>query len=85
MRKFPFPSPPFNFASDHRWAWIVNAIREISNASHDQITEEIADTYTVSNLTVSRTFDADTVTTAQLADIVGTLIQDMQNRGVKRG
>lgn len=33
--------------------------------------------YTASNVTPSRTFDADTVTTAELADIVGTLLSDL--------
>lgn len=38
--------------------------------------------YTVTNGTVSRTFDADTVTAAQLADIVYTLLKDMTAPGV---
>lgn len=35
-----------------------------------------------SNVTVSRTFDANTVTTAELADVVGTLINDEINIGI---
>lgn len=34
--------------------------------------------YTLSNVTPDRTFDADTVAVAELADIVGTLINDLQ-------
>jgi hypothetical protein len=34
--------------------------------------------YVTTNVTTARTFDADTVTLAQLADVVGTLITDMQ-------
>lgn len=34
--------------------------------------------YTITNDTESRTFDADTVTLAQLADIVATLIKDLR-------
>lgn len=34
-----------------------------------------------SNVTVSRMFDADTVTTAELADVVGTLIADKLEQG----
>lgn len=85
MRKFPFPSPMFNYVTDPRWRWVVEAIRGISNASNDQITEEIADAYTPSNVTTTRTFDADATTVAELADVVGTLIEDMKNRGVKGG
>jgi hypothetical protein len=36
-------------------------------------------TYTVTNPTTSRTFDADTVTVQQLADVVATLIQDFSD------
>lgn len=85
MRKWPFPNPPFSTAGDSRWQWVVTAIRGISNASHDQVTEEIADAYAPSNITTTRSFDADSTSVAELADVVGTLIQDMQKRGVKRG
>lgn len=38
--------------------------------------------YTTSNVTVDRSFDADTVLVAELADVVGTLISDLQSRGL---
>lgn len=37
---------------------------------------------TFTNLTTDRTCDADTVTTAELADIVGTLIVDLKEKGI---
>lgn len=39
-------------------------------------------TYAASNVTVDRTYDADTVLVAELADIVGTLIADLRAQGV---
>lgn len=84
MRKFVFPVPPFSIGGDLKWQWVVNAIRQISVASNDQVTEEIADAYSPSNVTTTRSFDADSTSVAELADVVGTLIQDMQKRGVKR-
>lgn len=39
-------------------------------------------TYTVTNLTTDRTYDADTVAVAELADIVGTLIADLRAQGI---
>lgn len=39
-------------------------------------------TYTVSNVTTDRSYDADTVLIAELADVVGTLIADLQSRGI---
>lgn len=39
-------------------------------------------TYTASNVTTDRSFDADTVAIAELADIVGTLIADLRARKI---
>lgn len=39
-------------------------------------------TYTATNVTVDRSFDADTVAVAELADVVGTLLSDLRQRGV---
>jgi hypothetical protein len=38
--------------------------------------------YTAVNVTPDRVFDADTVAVAELADIVGTLISDLQGKGI---
>jgi hypothetical protein len=38
-----------------------------------------AETYTPTNFTLSRTFDANNVSTHQLADVVATIINDLQN------
>lgn len=39
-------------------------------------------TYTPTNVTPDRSFDADATTTAELADVVGTLIADLQAAGL---
>ena len=39
-------------------------------------------TYAASNVTTDRTYDADTVVVAELADIVGTLIVDLRTIGL---
>lgn len=38
--------------------------------------------YTVTNVTVDRDYDADSTTTAELADVLGTLIADLQEAGI---
>lgn len=48
------------------------------NTGWSAVRPRSSQTYTPSNVTTSRTFDADTCTTADLADIVGTLIADLQ-------
>lgn len=47
-----------------------------------KITSALAQTYTPSNVTTSRTFDADTVDVGGLADVVGTLLADLKALGV---
>lgn len=39
-------------------------------------------TYAVSNVTTARGYDAAFTTTAQLADVLGTLIADLKNQGL---
>jgi hypothetical protein len=39
-------------------------------------------TYTATNVTPDRAFDADTVLVAELADVVGTLIADLRAKGI---
>lgn len=38
-------------------------------------------TYTVTNLSTDRTYDADATSTAELADVLGTLITDLKSTG----
>mgnify|MGYP003148962798 CR=1 FL=1 len=39
-------------------------------------------TYTITNLTIDRTYNANSTSTAELADILGTLITDLSNLGI---
>ncbi len=39
----------------------------------------VDEAYTTTNVTTDRAFDADTVTLTELADILGTLISDLQD------
>jgi parallel beta-helix repeat protein len=43
---------------------------------------QVANSYTPTNVTTDRAYDADTVLVAELADVVGTLIADLQTSGV---
>ncbi len=86
MRKVPFGSPPFPIATASRQVqWLVGQVRNLCDASHDQITGEIADTYEITNLTVRRTLDCDAATLPELCEFIGTFIADLKNRGSKRG
>jgi len=41
-------------------------------------------TYTVANVSPTRSLDADSTSTAELADVLGTLISDLQAQGIVR-
>lgn len=45
----------------------------------------IQEGYSTSNVTTTRIFDADATTLAELADVVGTLIEDMKAKGYLGG
>lgn len=68
-------------------ARVVNENETQSDANTTAVTA-LTDTadrrYLESNVTTDRTFDADTVAVAELADIVGTLIKDLRAAGVIR-
>lgn len=62
---------------------IQAAFRQLEDASRVHI-GTIADGFTLSNVTETRTFDPTTVTLADLAHVVGTLLSDVQKRGSTR-
>ncbi|MBW3099192.1 hypothetical protein [Pseudohoeflea coraliihabitans] len=86
MKPLALGRPPFNTAaSGPEVRWLTEAMAEVRKASHEQVTEQIADAYTLSNFTETRTLDASTATASDIANVLATLLWDMQNRGVKRG
>ncbi|MDB4726516.1 hypothetical protein OAF54_03675 [bacterium] len=54
----------------------------VSNAAVISALDGINIAYTPTNVTTTRAYDADTVTTAVLADVVGTLIADLQSKNI---
>lgn len=45
----------------------------------DRLFEKITADYSVSNLTQDRSYDADSTSVAELADVLGTLFQDIKD------
>jgi hypothetical protein len=73
----------FRFPGEDPIEWMERAIREIERASLEDAMI-VADSYTVSNFTESRSLSASTATTAQLANFVATFIYDLQRRSANR-
>jgi hypothetical protein len=73
----------YRFFSEDFTAWAERAFREIENASQEDAIV-VADSYTVSNFTATRTLNAGTATLPQLAAFVATFIDDLQKRSPNR-
>lgn len=60
--------------------WLGGLVGELERVS--QANEApLADKYVITNLTKDRALDCDSTSTAELADVIGTLISDFQDRG----
>jgi len=72
-----------NISLGHTTADITGLAATGQTVVHEQgNTNQALETYTPSNVTPDRAFDADTVAVAELADVVGTLIEDLQDQGL---
>lgn len=83
MRPLTLGDPPLKGSQQDTLDFIFNALREIENSSYEDVSI-IADNFTVSNVTISRTLDPTTATLSQLAHFVGTFVQDIKRRGAGR-
>jgi hypothetical protein len=61
--------------------YVIELSRELEQ--HSQVNDRAApNVYTATNVTTDRTFDADSTSTDELADVLGTVIADLQAKGV---
>ena len=74
------PQPPNEW--DNKWA--SRTIDDIEKIL-DSIERPINSGYQMSNVTVTRTLNANSTTTAELADVLATLIDDLKARGMLGG
>jgi hypothetical protein len=85
MRRVSFGNPPSNILlANPDMRFVFEALREIEKASLEGDAGQVADAYTVTNFTETRTLDAGTATASDVADVLATLISDLQKRGTKR-
>ena len=78
IRQGRLPSPPNSY--DQRWA--NQLVRQLEQNISATNLAASSSRYTVTNVTADRAFDADSTSTAELADVLGTLITDLRDRGV---
>lgn len=84
MRRLALGSPPPGASPEQKIDWCITAIKQIERASYEIEATTASDSFDPSNVTETRAFDADTVNVAGLADVLGTLINDLKRRGQKR-
>jgi len=63
--------------------FLFNALRDIELASFENDPTNVASAYTVENYTTTRTLDAGTATATDIANVLATLIADLQRGKVK--
>lgn len=64
-------------------AGLSRKVSELCLASQD-VTEEVADPFTLANLTKQYALDVNTATIADVARVLATLINDLKQRGTHR-
>jgi hypothetical protein len=85
MRRVSFGSPPINILrAEPADRFVLEALREIEKASAEADVGQVADAFTLSNFTATRTLDAATATASDVANVLATFISDLQKRGTKR-
>lgn len=82
MRPISLGRPNTNDVEGFR-KWVLWAFAEIERAAAED-TFVVADDFTVSGHTPTRTLDAGTATTTDIANVLCTFLDDLQNRGMKR-
>lgn len=65
--------------------WLMAAVDKLALASRTADPNQMADAYTTSHVTTTRTLDVSTATLADVANVLGTVLQDMHRRGIHRG
>lgn len=82
MRPLSLGRPNTQNPEDFR-KWVLAAFAEIERSAADDAFA-VADDFTVTGHTPTRTLNAGTATLTDIANVLCTFIQDLQNRGMKR-
>lgn len=85
MRRVVVGTPPPDMMKSVEGRWISSALKEIELASFENDTSVITKTYLLENYTETRALDVATATTADIANVLATLILDLKRGGSKKG
>lgn len=76
--RFTLPDPPATYDPLFMRHLIGHLNERFDDAARSGDTEE----YSTTNVTETRTFDADSTTVEELADVLGTIIEALQHKGI---
>jgi hypothetical protein len=62
--------------------WLIRHIENENPRLDTEMTSGGASTYAASNVTTDRTYDANATSLNELADVLGSLIQDLRAKGI---
>lgn len=84
MRPVSLPDPlPMGASVEMKVDWCIRAIQDIARASRVADPNKVADEFTISSATATRTLNAATASVGDVAAVLGTLISDLKQRGSK--
>lgn len=72
------PQPP----KDWQQGWAQRTVSTLELQLREINSPASTDPYQMSNVTTDRVLDADSTTLAEVADVLGTLITDLKDKGV---
>lgn len=84
MRPVAFGNPPASSDLEAFRKWVMDALREIERASHEDVGAVADDMTIVQTFTPTRTLDVTAGGLPTLENFVATFVDDMKKRGQKR-
>lgn len=84
MKHVNLPRPHRGATVDGLAATVADIAKKIEVASRDNDPQKIAQDFSITNYTETRSLNAGTATATDVANVLCTLIRDLQNGGSKR-
>lgn len=85
MRRVPLAPPPPSMRNSVEGRYILGMLDALSKASFENDPAVIASDFVITDFVETRTFDAATATTTDIANVLATLISDLARGGAKKG
>lgn len=85
MRRVSLGIAPPGLAGTAEGRFMLGAVRQLALATFENDPAAIASDFTIENYTETRSLDVATATSTDIANVLATLIRDLQRGGAKKG